>query len=366
MNNHKKNFHRLSFGHILWTGVIVSLVVRGLLEFTFTNSHVGSPVALLICMVCLFIYYGIAKQDKTEQHNPDNLYYMGLLFTLASLVYSLITLFIFNTAGDDESARVNNLVGSFGIALISTFLGILLRIMLLQKGAEPPPPEPDGQALIPHQDLAEAAFRLRQELTQTLADMRAFRISFIQANDETVREADKARAAMMQRVNDAADEQVRIFAKLTKNVQQPLEALARTQTERLEQTVSRGEKLESVFNALEESLQSTMRNLQSTAKESHDLTVEYDALNTRLQHSASLFGKVGDEIKQVAETLSTNTEALSESLTEATQVMPQYAEEFVQLIASLRQEATQWQSMTQEVRSSLVQAVADLTEIVKQ
>ena len=366
MNNYKKNFYQFSFVYILGIGAVVSLTLRWLLESTSLKSHLGSSVALLVCVLgLLFYYFIVARQAKTGQHNPDNLYYMGLLFTLLSLVYSLVTLFILHAAEGDESARVNNLVGSFGIALMSTFLGILLRILLLQRG-DMSPPEPEGQALIAHQGLAETARELRQELTQTLADMSVFRKSFIQANDETVREAAQARAAMMQQVQAAADEQTRIFASLTQKVQQPLEALARVQTERLEEAVTRNEKLEAVFNALEEALQSTLRNLQATAKGAHDLSVEYDALNTRLQDSAHLLGQVGDEIKQVAETLTTHTEALSESLTEATQIMPEYAEEFVQLIASLRQEAAQWQSMTQEVRSSLVQAVADLTQLVKQ
>ena len=371
MNSDMGKLKQYSFVLLLGIGVVVSWGVRLLLEDTASvpnssglQKHLDSIIAIVISIVCMLVYLSIARRDKTGQHNPDNLYYMGLLFTLASLVYSLVTLFIINTAEEHESARVNNLVGSFGIALISTFLGILLRILLLQKGAGSG--SPGEQELISHQDLAETAFRLRQELTQTLADMRVFRNNFTQANDETVQEAGKARAAMLQQVTEAAGEQVRIFTHLTQTVQQPLEALAKAQTEQLQQTVGRGEKLESVFNTLEEALQSTMRNLQSTAKGSHDLTIEYAALNTRLQESAHLWGKVGEEINQSAEILTATTEALSKSLSEATQAMPQYTEEFAQLIASLRQEAEQWQGMTQEVRSSLVEAVAKLTQTVKQ
>ncbi len=374
MNSDMEKLKRYSFVLLLVIGVVASWGVRLLLEDTTSvpnnarlQNHAGSIIAIVISIVCMGVYLFIVWRDKPGQHESDNLYYMGLLFTLASLVYSLVILFIFNTAEEHASARVNNLVGSFGIALISTFLGILLRILLLQKSDRSGSlSEPGEQGPISHPDLAETAFRLRQELTQTLADMRVFRIGFVQANDETVQEAGKARAAMLQHVTEAAGEQVRIFAHLTQTVQEPLEALAKAQTEQLQQTVGRGEKLEAVFNTLEEALQSTMRNLQSTAKGSHDLTIEYAALNTRLQESAHLWGKVGEEINQSAEILTATTEALSKSLSEATQAMPQYTEEFAQLIASLRQEAEQWQGMTQEVRSSLVEAVAKLTQTVKQ
>ena len=416
MNTALNNLNRHSFLWLLGIGVGVSVMARLLIEYTsFTSdaawlkNYGGSTMAILVCLVCMIVYYGMAQQDANESHQshqPENLYYMGLLFTLSSLVYSLITLFIFSGIDDDISARVYNLIGSFGIALISTFFGILFRILLLQKldpiitgvgaripdrggvGEETLHGQGQGQGQGQEYGLTEAAFRLRQELTQTIADMSVFRKNIIQATDETVRDADKARAAMMQRVSDATDEQVKIFAALIKNVQKPLEELAAEQTTRLQQAISLAErsanhleqsvqnsaikitegggKIEVAFNALLEPLQNILRNMQSTSQGTHDLTAEYDALSARLQQSAALFTTVGDEIKQSAETLTVTTKALSMSLTEATQVMPQYAEEFAQLIAGLRKEAEKWQSMTQEVRSSLVQAVEDLTKIVKQ
>ncbi len=376
-----KHFKEQSFVWLLGIGVFASWIARWLLDdLSSVNANAwlegydGSTVAILICLACLLIYFFIAKQDETGQHNPDNLYYMGLLFTLASLVYSLVTLFIFNA--DDESQRVNNLIGSFGIALISTFVGILFRILLLQKvdGVDSLPPEPEVQGITAPQDLAETAFRLRQELTQTIADMNVFRKSIIQASNETVQEADKARAAMMQRVNDAADEQVRIFATLIKNVQKPLEELVTEQTERLQDVINLaeknttqlelsvqgsaikitegGEKIETAFNILLESLQDVVRHLQSSGESAHSLTAE--------------FASVGTAIKQSSDTVTATTKALAKSLAEVTQVAPQYTQEFEQLIINLRQEAEQWQSMTQEVRSSLVQAITTLTQIVKQ
>ena len=177
MNTDMEKLKQYSFVLLLGIGVVASWGVRLVLEDTtsVTNSsglqnHAGSIIAIVISIVCMGVYLFIAWRDKSGQHNPDNFYYMGLLFTLASLVYSLVTLFIFNTA--DDSARVNNLVGSFGIALISTFLGILFRILLLQKGddlpSEPGEPGELGEpGPIAYQDLAETAFRLRQELSQT-------------------------------------------------------------------------------------------------------------------------------------------------------------------------------------------------------
>lgn len=189
-------------------------------------------------------------------HGPDNCYYMGLLFTLVSLIYSLIALFLFNVGGYDVAERTNNLIGSFGIALFSTFAGILFRILLLQQGRAKaqedagarspgsieiltPRPSSEGRrerppALSPatddasqtsemaevswHRagaawnagdvDLTEAALKLRLALSQTTADMCAFRKSIVQAANET-------RVAMAEQAKKAAEEQTKTLSNLS-------------------------------------------------------------------------------------------------------------------------------------------------------
>ncbi len=417
--NSMNGLHKHLFETLLMVGVVLSGIVRLLL---FEDSSHGSTAAIIICLFCLVVYFIIARRDKDGQHHPDNLYYMGLLFTLASLVYSLVTLFLLNSDEGDISERVYNLTGSFGIALISTFFGILFRILLLQKrdggipplsksGAQKQSAQQDGHAeseqqrQFAHQSLTEAAFKLRQELTQTIADMSVFRRAMGQATKETVEEADKARAAMIQQVEKAAHEQTRILSTLSattvdkltaaideivasiENVQKPLDELVAQQTGRVRHSVvlaeqsadqlgrsiqdsstkiiSGGEKIGTAFNSVLESLQGVVRDLQSTSGDVQTLASKYDSLNAGLRQSATLFASVEGEVEQATKTLITATKAFSGSLTEAAEVTPQYTQQFEQLITALRQEAEQWQSMTQEVRMSLVQAIKKLAETVK-
>ena len=228
---------------LLITGTILSWVARVLLEDLVT----GSGVAVLICLVCLFTYYIVVKRDNTELHNPDNCYYMGLLFTLVALIYSLITLFLLDDHAGAVAERTYNLIGSFGIALISTFAGILFRILLLQKSGpterfDKPPDIPESGKADPantpwldqrldllrlqaHADLTETAFNLRRELTQTIADMSVFRGAIIQAADETVQELGKAHAAIIQQVEKIADEQIRTLSSVSPTVTEIFEEI---------------------------------------------------------------------------------------------------------------------------------------------
>lgn len=79
----------------------------------------------------------------------DNCYYLGLVFTLASLSYAIFTFDPANTA--------TTIVQGFGVALVSTVLGLVLRVFFSQ-----------GQP-----DLAHAEENARIALTETAAAVRA-------------------------------------------------------------------------------------------------------------------------------------------------------------------------------------------------
>ena len=110
----------------------------------------------------------------------DELYYLGLIFTLVSLMYGLIDV---SLAGQDETRdAIGQLVGSFAIALISTLVGIVLRIMFQSvsrveiRGANKLPiplPDPDPRTggeregrthIDPSTSLFEATIKFEQDL----------------------------------------------------------------------------------------------------------------------------------------------------------------------------------------------------------
>ena len=63
----------------------------------------------------------------------DNVYYLGLLYTLASLSYSLIKLGgIVSTSTESKGLSIISLLPDFGLALASTIAGIFCRVLLQQ------------------------------------------------------------------------------------------------------------------------------------------------------------------------------------------------------------------------------------------
>ena len=90
--------------------------------------------AVAVIIVLGFYHYKQYRDGGANiEQAADELYYLGLLFTLISLIYALVTLFGLKdaTSSLNLSERTDELIGSFGVALISTVVGILGRVILL-------------------------------------------------------------------------------------------------------------------------------------------------------------------------------------------------------------------------------------------
>lgn len=341
-----------SFVFLLLVGSLLSVLAR-----LWAGGNMGATIALVIC-VGFLVVYAYQSFDSADPHAPENLYYMGLLFTLVSLMYSLIVLFIFDIGEGDEGdvgKRVYNLVGSFGIALVSTFTGIFLRIVLLQKTLTQDDREIEGQA---RRDLAETARKLRRELTQTVTAMGGFRRDIVQATANAVRELEQKRSEMVRQVKKVGDEQDDMFGKMTEKIGGKLAKAG-------DDAAAVAGNVKKLLDDLVKQQEKQRQDLIAMGENSGELARAYNALNAEIRQTTKLFSDAAREVKQVAETISADTNALSESMSEMARIAPQHTQQFAHQITVLRQEATKWQSMTQEVRTTMLQAVKSLTDAIK-
>lgn len=196
-----RRFTRMQPTSIFFFALGVGFVLICLLKLILPNLWGGFIVAVLLGLV-LFGVIALYKQD--EMVDPlragDNVYYLGLLYTLISLGYVLVALFLVDPGGD-SSEKIDELVGSFGIALSSTLFGIIGRIYLhnLQKDEEDdsptkqtpqasqalPAPEKEQEQL-PAFSLDEAR-QLRRQLREARDAMSHFtRTTLAQANQTRV------------------------------------------------------------------------------------------------------------------------------------------------------------------------------------
>ena len=151
---------------IVGAGGIVLLKVYGLPRLL---------ISLLPGALMLF-YFGYILQSRRfrlrDDVAGDNLYYLGFLYTLTSLAYALYAF-----AGRGEAPT--EVVTEFGVALVTTILGILLRVIAIQLREDPVEIEREARL-----ELAEAARHLRGVLSNVVLEMNHFRRQMVQSVEE--------------------------------------------------------------------------------------------------------------------------------------------------------------------------------------
>ena len=92
------------------------------------NAWLAAIVAAGV-VIALMVYYLLNDEDAPDEEG-DNLYYLGLLFTLISLMFTLVELFGATNNALGNAEKIRALLENFGIALSSTVVGIAGRVAL--------------------------------------------------------------------------------------------------------------------------------------------------------------------------------------------------------------------------------------------
>lgn len=121
-------------------------------------------VAVLAAVASLLTYSVLVTRVERfrlrEDRAGDNAYYLGFLFTLTSLSYAL---WAFQTQGD---GNVNDVIGNFALALVSTIIGLAIRVWFQQLRDDPVEFEHEARL-----SLAEAAVEVRRQLIGVTNDI---------------------------------------------------------------------------------------------------------------------------------------------------------------------------------------------------
>ena len=159
----------------LTAGTLLMVILREGIQ----DPLVGAAWATAACTVIIVVFARFFYQRSREVavRGADNFYYLGLLFTLLSLIYVLVRVFGFGEGGTE--AGTQQIIGNFGIALVSTVVGIVVRIVLLDSdqqhddpmvGASPSPGVDPGEKASPEAvrsvDIATDLVDLRDQLRQ--------------------------------------------------------------------------------------------------------------------------------------------------------------------------------------------------------
>ncbi|MDB9943435.1 hypothetical protein OAD19_00060 [Octadecabacter sp.] len=119
----------------------------------------------------------------------DNCYYLGFLFTLASLSYTLYQL---GNEGGQGPRAVNlpDVISGFGVALSSTIVGVFLRVSMMQLRTDFVAKDKEVRS-----ETNQAFSDFRRTMSSTLSQMKAFSVESVQMaaeRDEHIRSSTEA------------------------------------------------------------------------------------------------------------------------------------------------------------------------------
>lgn len=145
-NQHRGNENFIFFLLAFIFGSVIIVFVKVYFEGILPLSNINwlAALAAMSIVFALTVYYILNSQGTSEDkfEKSDHIYYLGLLFTLLSLVIMLVD-FSNDTSEYFNRERFIRDFGTFGIALSSTIAGIIGRLavqhFLTESNFEPKP-----------------------------------------------------------------------------------------------------------------------------------------------------------------------------------------------------------------------------------
>ena len=287
---------RLLFAIFAFGGGGIIVLLRILNDKLLGNFYINIFIALTA--VSFIVIYGliILKQlnltGNSLDRSSDNSYYLGLLYTLFSLAYSLIKLsFSLNADGSlVSSGSVLNLLPDFGVALLSTIAGIGMRVWMQQYNNDPG--KIDDQA---RQQLGLMLDQIKTSMVRFQGDLSTLSTTYNSSTEE-----------LNKRVSETLADAAKIHSENVKTVSRELVDLASENKRQIE-----------VIGQSAQSISATLTDSANLLKVSFEQITESIQTNLgnfseRLDTSSSKIADVVNTIDGAAKQIAITVNVLSE------------------------------------------------------
>jgi hypothetical protein len=297
-------------------GLFGFVAVFGFANIIALKRYSYDPDVVAGLAVALMVGYGLIAYRIPEVHLRldrlgDNFYYLGFIFTLASLSAVLIQL------RADTDPNIKAIIGDFGIALFTTIVGVAGRVILTQMRTE----IDDVEAAI-RRDILEASNDLRMQLSLSLREFETFHKSVQQVVAEGLTRTDdvlekqighvaSAAGVAISRINDASQAHQKHATALATNISEIAASVAdlrkrlgavKFPTERIDQQLATfGEGLESLAARVSAALEELERGLSAVKFPTKEIERKLESFGTELeQRLLTRLAVVADEIEKAS------------------------------------------------------------------
>ena len=316
----------------------------------------GGIVASALGIGIMGLYRHDQKRIRAEDQHPrlgDEVYYLGLLYTLTSLCTALVSLFLLYGGEQTLEKRTDEMIGSFGIALLTTMAGIVMRMTLQRQGTEgqetiiriPPSDSDSSGGTVEIEgvtvDLERYAYELRRQLQNSTN-------AFTSHANQTILQAKTTHAhmeEMMQAFHIGLEEKAMVQLESLKAT---YESVAEKAAEARQRTEEQGAGIQGALERLEAQVKNMDESIERIRAGSGETAENLAAIGTQAKASAEAFAESG---KTVTEGLNSLAEATDVEKTHQV-ARKQFAVEMDQM---LNRQAEKWIGVQGQAREAMQQ-----------
>ena len=196
MNFSRESLNKICLGFAFMVGIIgIVLLKSGIVILPkMQEIPVYWIIVWPIAVMITYLTIAVAMNSKNLYETlGDNCYYLGFVFTLTSLAVTLYLLYGPGDGKGDGLSQVGEVISGFGVALSSTIVGIMLRVLMLRM--TPDIAQQESEARVDF-DLAVRDFRTH--LRMSIGELKRYSV-------ETVQMLAEQRDAVQERLAHDAD-----------------------------------------------------------------------------------------------------------------------------------------------------------------
>jgi len=287
---------RLLFGIFAFLGASIIIALR-ILNYLSVESFILNFVIALIAVIFIIVYGFINLKTlnlvgNALDRSSDNAYYLGLLYTLFSLTYSLVKL-ASNFSDDGNitgSGSVLSLLPDFGVALLSTIAGIGMRVWMQQYNNDPGTIDNEAR-----QQLGRMLEEIKTSMIRFQGDLSTLSTTYNSTSEELNR-----------RVSETLEEATRIHADNIKTVSQQLVDLAAENKRQIEVIGNSAQAISETLTESAEVLRTSFSQITT------NIETNLNNFSNRLDSSSEKISDVVDKIDNAAQQMTTTVNILSD------------------------------------------------------
>jgi ABC-type transporter Mla subunit MlaD len=289
---------RVPFLLAVFGGIAILLALK---HYEYNQFLVSGVAAALLIIYVVCVYFTPVLRIREDQLG-DNAYYVGFCYTLTSLGWAL---YVFSK-GNDEA----EIVANFGIALISTLVGIVARVTLNQLRRDVVETERDARMA-----LSEAVVRMRGQLDEATGMLRAFCIraeqitnDALHANVEKTNEVIEKSVQQLATTSNSVLERIEEAFKEFSDNSKKLNDVSKGSVKAIEALVNKIEKIEAPVDLVVKRMEPVLKASEVAGQALRD-RVEADV--AAFDRSSSRMAEIESQFRQTADVLSAAGKNLS-------------------------------------------------------